>query len=61
MAALQGLRESPVVHDLPPGRVDEDRLRLHLGDLIPPDHPLSLIGQLDIDAEDVGGFEKIIQ
>ncbi len=45
----------------PRGGVDEQGAGLHQGDLAAPMKPRRLVGQLDVDADDVGSAQEFVE
>src|SRR5207248_8353791 len=57
----QGRGQRPAVDDGPAGGVDEQGPGLHQADRARPDQPARLLGQLDVDADDVGGAQQLVE
>ncbi len=61
MPGVEGLHESRCIDDGAARRVDEQGAAFHQADLARADHAARLVGQLDVDADDVGGLQKVVE
>ena len=58
---FQGLDQRGLVHDLPPGRIDQHSTRLHEANPGPIEKPSCLRCQWHVHREDVRGLEQFLQ